>query len=262
MSTNTTESTTECSNHEKSKKIKKVKRLIFRDNLEEYEGEVEEEEILDGWGIYRYKNGDIYEGKFKNGAREGKGEYIFADGSHYRGDWSNDKKQGYGTYKTNKMELDGLWENDNFIEGLMFKINEFELNANFEATFGEKDEENKTDETTKDCEDVVVREVDNLHPLLKYFNELSECHNNNPDEIHEDLLSRLVYLQNYIKRLDIHVKKITFKDLPDYFVNKFLSTKTTPDYNKHLPNCLSATNANDEIQLGCLCESVQKYITR
>ena len=40
--------------------------------------------MADGKGIYTYKNGDKYEGEFRNGKREGKGEYK----------WNiNDKKE-------------------------------------------------------------------------------------------------------------------------------------------------------------------------
>lgn len=35
--------------------------------------------------MYKYKNGDIYEGKWKNNMRNGTGRYEFADGSKFEG---------------------------------------------------------------------------------------------------------------------------------------------------------------------------------
>ena len=58
--------------------------------------------MADGKGIYTYKNGDKYEGEFRNGKREGKGEYK----------WNiNDKKELLVPYL-----FKGYFENDNFDE--------------------------------------------------------------------------------------------------------------------------------------------------
>jgi hypothetical protein len=99
-------------------------------NKEEYIGEVIEGNIREGWGIFKYSNGDIYEGYFKNGVREGKGEYRYRDGSVYRGEWFNDMKNGYGTFQVDKKEFDGIWQDDNFKEGMIYKINSLKVDDN------------------------------------------------------------------------------------------------------------------------------------
>lgn len=97
-------------------------------NGEEYEGEIINGEIRQGWGSFKYHNGDIYEGYFKSGVREGIGEYSYADGSVYRGEWLNDMKNGKGTFQVDNKEFDGIWENDNFIEGIIYKVNSIQMN--------------------------------------------------------------------------------------------------------------------------------------
>lgn len=51
-------------------------------------------------GKYRFTNGDIYEGNFSNGNREGEGTYTWTDDSYYRGEWLSDKMNGYGEYRS------------------------------------------------------------------------------------------------------------------------------------------------------------------
>ena len=55
----------------------------------------------------------IYEGKLKEGKREGKGKMTYDNGDEYNGEWENDKKNGEGIYKyANGDEYEGEWEND------------------------------------------------------------------------------------------------------------------------------------------------------
>lgn len=77
---------------------------------------------INGYGIYRYKNGDIYEGDFVEGKRKGLGEYIYKDKSYYRGEWDNDCKNGRGVYCKNAKEFNGLWRDNNFVSGFIFEI--------------------------------------------------------------------------------------------------------------------------------------------
>jgi hypothetical protein len=44
----------------------------------------------------QYPNGDIYDGYFKDGLREGKGIYTYSDGNKFDGEWKNNKKTGIG----------------------------------------------------------------------------------------------------------------------------------------------------------------------
>ena len=47
-------------------------------------------------GPFKYKNGDIYLGQYKDGERTGFGKQVYADGNVYEGYWKNDKREGYG----------------------------------------------------------------------------------------------------------------------------------------------------------------------
>ena len=49
-----------------------------------------ENDKKEGKGIYKYDNGDIYEGYFKNDKKEGKGIYKYKNGDIYEGDFKND----------------------------------------------------------------------------------------------------------------------------------------------------------------------------
>ena len=78
-------------------------------------------DCINGYGVYKYTNGQIYKGEFKNylwhgkghifypnkdiyigdfinDNKHGKGVYIFASGETYDGEWINDRKNGKGTY--------------------------------------------------------------------------------------------------------------------------------------------------------------------
>lgn len=97
--------------------------ITFEDD-ETYEGESLQENStnINGYGVYKYKNGDIYEGDFVDGKRDGLGEYIYKDKSYYRGEWKDDNKTGRGVYCKNEKEYNGIWKENNFISGLIFEI--------------------------------------------------------------------------------------------------------------------------------------------
>lgn len=46
-----------------------------------------------------FSNGDIYEGEWNEGHKNGRGAYKFANGDSYEGYIQQDKKQGRGIYK-------------------------------------------------------------------------------------------------------------------------------------------------------------------
>ena len=71
----------------------------------------------DGKGIMYYKNGNKYEGEWKNDKKEGKGLFYWNNGDRYEGEWKNDNIEGKGIkyYKNGKIE-DGNWKNNQFID--------------------------------------------------------------------------------------------------------------------------------------------------
>jgi len=80
---------------------------------EGYEGGYNEDGLKHGKGIYKYANGDVFDGEYKEGKKHGKGIYKYVSGSVYDGDWDNNKKHGKGIYKyANGNVYDGDWDND------------------------------------------------------------------------------------------------------------------------------------------------------
>lgn len=87
-------------------------------NGNKYDGDVDENQIPNGEGRMRYKNGDVYEGNWVNGQRSGFGRWIHEQwGSYndvYEGNWENDMKNGQGTMTySDRQKYVGNWENDN-----------------------------------------------------------------------------------------------------------------------------------------------------
>jgi hypothetical protein len=60
-----------------------------------------------------YPNGDVYEGDFLDGIREGRGVYRYgSNGDKYDGEWRQNRKHGIGKMTYNgKGEYQGYWEN-------------------------------------------------------------------------------------------------------------------------------------------------------
>ncbi|MFM7855028.1 MAG: hypothetical protein ACK55Z_36365 [bacterium] len=42
---------------------------------------------MDGFGIYTWQDGRMYEGYYKKDKKHGKGVYTWADGRRYDGEW-------------------------------------------------------------------------------------------------------------------------------------------------------------------------------
>lgn len=92
-----------------------LKVKIFFSKDEYYEGEINDDYIPNGHGVFHYLNGDVYIGHFVNGMKNGKGTYKYKTGNLYKGEWENDIKQGEGIFiNTNdKWGFKGAFENDN-----------------------------------------------------------------------------------------------------------------------------------------------------
>jgi hypothetical protein len=235
-------SNTECSAESSTDKGKKYtyrrkKRLIYIDKNEVYEGEVDDNDVREGWGIYKYTNGDVYEGKFKGGIKEGKGEYVYTDGSYYRGDWKNDKKNGYGTFKFNRLEYDGIWENDEFKDGIVFRVNKFETNLAFRNTF---------------LNEANLEKSESVYDVFDEFENLDV----NTEISNKTISDKIDFIKKYIGEYDIEVRKVVSAKHDDSFVNKLLGTTHHEGFSDHLPGCISKQNDFNS----CLCENIRKYI--
>nr|CAD7589318.1 unnamed protein product [Timema genevievae] len=73
--------------------------------IKEYEGERNDSNQRHGQGRALLPNGDVYEGKYRNGKRHGSGLYVFRGGSRYEGQWKKGVKQGEGKF----YYPDGSW---------------------------------------------------------------------------------------------------------------------------------------------------------
>lgn len=56
-------------------------------NGDEYDGTLKNNKIKHGYGIYKYSNGDVYEGEWVEDEQQGNGILRFADGSVYEGNF-------------------------------------------------------------------------------------------------------------------------------------------------------------------------------
>lgn len=59
-----------------------------------------------GQGHYEFANNDLYEGYWLNGKRHGKGVYRWNNGETYNGDWKNDRMNGQGVKNIIKKRFD------------------------------------------------------------------------------------------------------------------------------------------------------------
>ena len=44
---------------------------------------------MEGKGIFKWPDGRVYEGEYKNDKKDGYGEFEWADGRKYKGYWKN-----------------------------------------------------------------------------------------------------------------------------------------------------------------------------
>lgn len=59
-----------------------------------------------------YENGNVYEGKIKNGERNGYGKMIYANGNTYEGEWKGNKRNGHGKNYSWLCTYEGEWKNN------------------------------------------------------------------------------------------------------------------------------------------------------
>ena len=70
----------------------------------------------------KYPNGDVYKGKWRHGAPNGKGEMFYQDGRMYSGFWVDGKRSGQGKYiipldNNDTVVYDGTWSQDSLLDG-------------------------------------------------------------------------------------------------------------------------------------------------
>ena len=90
---------------------------------EKYEGFFKDG-IREGFGQYYYNNGDKYEGEFKNGIKEGKGKIFFANGDRFEAEFINNIREGLGKiYQANGKMFEIMFIDDEPVEEIDPKKN-------------------------------------------------------------------------------------------------------------------------------------------
>ena len=81
-------------------------------NGDKYEG-LWKDDIIHGQGTYTWANGDKYIGSHKNGTGNGQGTFVWVSGDKYVGEVRDDEINGQGTYTwANGNKYIGLWKNE------------------------------------------------------------------------------------------------------------------------------------------------------
>ena len=71
---------------------------------------------MHGKGIYKWPDGNQYEGQYINGIKEGYGEFRWADGRIYRGPFEKGKQHGFGKLTVNGRTFDAQFEKGKYID--------------------------------------------------------------------------------------------------------------------------------------------------
>merc|ERR1719369_1496478 len=63
-----------------------------------------------GEGVYKYRHGDVYEGNFENNVKAGEGKLTYKKGGCYEGNFKDGKRHGKGTFEyANGDQYVGMW---------------------------------------------------------------------------------------------------------------------------------------------------------
>jgi len=66
---------------------------------------------MSGRGLFKYTNGDVYEGEFRNDLKEGVGRLRYHSGAVFEGEYVQDRRSGRGMYVYSTGDVyDGDWK--------------------------------------------------------------------------------------------------------------------------------------------------------
>lgn len=89
---------------------------------EEYEGDWEED-LMHGYGTYKYTSGAVYTGQWHKGKQHGTGQMQYADGSRYEGQWENNLMHGDGVYTdSDQVRWEGIFVQGTFESKIQKKL--------------------------------------------------------------------------------------------------------------------------------------------
>jgi hypothetical protein len=78
-----------------------------------YDGYFNENNLREGFGHYKYHDGDEYIGEWKAGQKSGQG-YYKSDTLEYDGQWEYSQKNGYGIERSANYEYAGIFKNGKY----------------------------------------------------------------------------------------------------------------------------------------------------
>ena len=70
---------------------------------------------MHGKGLYRWPDGNEYEGEYIFNIKEGNGIFRWKDGRIYEGSFEKGKPHGKGKLTVNGMRIDALFENGQYL---------------------------------------------------------------------------------------------------------------------------------------------------
>ena len=65
--------------------------------------------MMNGKGVFKWKDGEKYIGNYLNNLKHGFGKYEYNSNQYYEGFWVNNKQHGKGLYYLNGKKLNGLF---------------------------------------------------------------------------------------------------------------------------------------------------------
>lgn len=98
-----------------------------------YTGEVDIYGRKSGRGVYRYKEGGVYNGNWWSDKRQGFGKFFYADGTIYLGGWKNDKREGDGVIFDSYGEVlrFGKWRDDILVSRFVSNSTEWDYRKHY-----------------------------------------------------------------------------------------------------------------------------------
>ena len=77
---------------------------------------------MHGKGLYKWPDGNEYEGDYINNIKEGEGVFKWKDGRKYKGKFKNGRPHGKGILTVNGISFDAIFENGQYLGELQMTI--------------------------------------------------------------------------------------------------------------------------------------------
>ena len=208
----------------------------------EYEGDFKNN-MKNGYGEEKYRDGSVYKGEFKDNMKHGKGILLLhGSGSYgYEGEFKNDKICGKGKFKWNdKKEYIGDWDNNEIcgygiiLEGKMRHIGYFyhDVKEGYGATFYVDQNFVLLGKWEKDLIEGPAILI-NLAENNSRENAFESTHNINFDNNNEIIVG--MYKGEIINMSLDEEDLFKFKNSQDYQeMTKLYKEKLYPDYQKYI----------------------------